>query len=138
MTPFLFAAALAIAPGTQVNAKVESALAVRTAPAAPPILSFVLPPGASLPPGAHLTPYALGSSPVACDKLDSLTVAPDGVPLLKRLDKLPTGLLEHAVWRTVGGCPVREVVINGQTMYLTSPSPKIVRLDPSGFGRVEH
>jgi hypothetical protein len=77
----------------------------------------------------------LGPDPTkACARLATQTVAPDGVPLLKRLDQLPWAMLEHAVWRTVGGCPVREIVFGGQTYYMTSASPRIERLDPVARG----
>ena len=42
----------------------------------------------------------------------------------KRLDQLPWGLVEHAVLRSVGGCPVREVVYQGQT-YWIQPQPVV-------------
>ena len=45
--------------------------------------------------------------------------------------QLPPGVMEHAVWRTVGGCPVREIVFGGQTYYLSSASPHLERLDPA-------
>jgi hypothetical protein len=142
MTPFLFAAVLAVVPVGQPS--LDNTLRLAPPSAAPSIRSFILPPGVSPPPGARLPdpstqPLMLRNAlaSAACAKLESQTVAPDGTPLYKRLDQLPTGLLEHAVWRTVGGCPVREVVINGQTMYLTSPSPKVVRLDPAGFGAID-
>ena len=70
----------------------------------------------------------------ACARLAQQTVAPDGVRLFKRLDQLPKGVLEHAVWRTVGGCPVREVVFGGQTYYVTSNAPQVERLDPVAHG----
>jgi hypothetical protein len=120
MTPFLFAAALVLSPGAQSNPAIDGAVHMNAPLGAPSVRTFILPPKVD-----------------TCAKLDTQTVAPDGVPLLKRLDKLPMGMLEHAVWRTVGGCPVREVVIGGQTMYLASPSPKIVRLDPAAYGRID-
>lgn len=71
-----------------------------------------------------------GEPPAACARLDSQTVAPDGVRIFKKLNELPWAVLEHAVWRRVGGCPVREIVYGGQTYYLTSGNPQIERLDP--------
>jgi hypothetical protein len=41
----------------------------------------------------------------------------------KRLDQLPWGLVEHAVLRSVGGCPVREVVYQGQVYWVEPASP---------------
>ena len=120
MAPFLFAAALVLSPGAQSAPTVDGALHLDAPSGVPSVRTSILAPKAD-----------------TCAKLDTQTVAPDGVPLLKRLDKLPTGLLEHAVWRRVGGCPVREVVVGGQTMYLASPSPKFVRLDPAAFGRID-
>jgi hypothetical protein len=73
----------------------------------------------------------------ACARLDQQTVAPDGVRLFKRLDQLPKGVLEHAVWRTVSGCPVREIVFDGRTYYVTSANPLIERLDPVAHGPVD-
>ena len=74
----------------------------------------------------------LGPAPVAaCAKFATQTVAPDGVPFYRRLDRLPWGVLEHAVLRTVGGCPVREIVMGGETYYLAAGTPQIERLDPA-------
>ncbi len=107
MTPLLFAVALAAAA------------------AAPQ-------PYRNLQPGLHElgSPVVSFDKPPACAKLDSQAVAPDGVRILKRLDQLPWGLIEHAVWRTVAGCPVREIVFGGQTYYMTSANPRVERLDP--------
>jgi len=58
----------------------------------------------------------------ACAKLLTQTAAPDGTPF-RRLDQLPPKIEEHTVWRTVGGCPVREVVWQGQTYYVGSSNP---------------
>jgi len=107
MTPLLFAAALAVSPAApQSYLNLEPNLQKLGSP----VVNFDAPP--------------------ACAKLDSQTVAPDGVPMLKRLDQLPRAALEHAVWRTVGGCPVREIVFGGQTWYVTSANPRLERLDP--------
>ena len=67
----------------------------------------------------------------ACARLATQTVAPDGVRLFKRLDQLPWAVLEHAVWRSVAGCPVREIRYQGQTWYVTSGRPQIERLEPA-------
>ena len=58
------------------------------------------------------------TSSEACAQLFAQAVAPDGVRLLKKLDELPRGWLEHAVLRMVGGCPVREIRYEGQTYYV--------------------
>ena len=63
--------------------------------------------------------------PVACAALETRTVAPDGVPLFKRLDQLPDAVRERAIWRTVDGCPVREIRYEGQTWYLVSAKPTL-------------
>jgi hypothetical protein len=82
------------------------AAAVAGAPASPPITTFVV--------KGDLTP--------ACAKLLTQTVAPDGTRI-KKLNELPPAIEEHAVWRKVSGCPVREVVWEGQTYYLGSSDP---------------
>jgi hypothetical protein len=112
MTPLLFAAALA---GSPFVAQPGQSLDLSTVWQTPRITDFKI----------------LGSDPThACANLSQLTVAPDGTPLLKRLDQLPRGVMEHAVWRTVGGCPVREIVFGGQTYYMASTNPQLERLDP--------
>ncbi len=63
--------------------------------------------------------------PAACAALETRTVAPDGVPLFKRLDQLPDAVRERAVWRNVGGCPVREIRYQGQTWYVISAKPTL-------------
>jgi hypothetical protein len=90
----------------------------------------------AIPPGAHMpdpstVPLAQRSALAAgaCARLATQALAPDGVPL-KKLGELPPGLLEHAVWRTVGGCPVREIVFAGQTYYVQGSSPQVERIDP--------
>jgi hypothetical protein len=108
MTPLLFAAALAMSP-----------------PAAQPDFNWQ--------PGLHRLEGPIrnfGELPAACAKLDSQAVAPDGVRIFKKLNELPWGVMEHAVWRTVGGCPVREIVFGGETYYLASGNLQIERLDP--------
>jgi hypothetical protein len=82
------------------------AAAVAGAPGPAPITTFVV----------------KGPGTPACAKLLSQTVAPDGTPF-RRLDQLPDKIEEHAVWRTVSGCPVREVVWQGQTYYVGSSNP---------------
>ena len=60
----------------------------------------------------------------ACASLTTQTVAPNGVPF-RKLNELPWGVVEHAVWRKVEGCPVREVVYKGKTYYVQSSMPKL-------------
>src|SRR6516164_3807520 len=100
--------------------------------AAATAMSVVIPSGGALPPDAHfpdavtlplLQRNALAAS--ACAKLNTQTVAPDGVRIFKKLNELPWGVMEHAVWRTVSGCPVREIVFDGQTYYLVSGNPQV-------------
>jgi hypothetical protein len=115
MTPFLFAVALVLAPPTvpsyhPMDGQLGAGL---LKPLSQPPRSFVKPPVVN-----------------TCGKLGAQTVAPDGVKMFKRLDQLPWGVMEHAVWRTVGGCPVREIVFEGQTYYLSSGNPQLQRLDP--------
>jgi hypothetical protein len=94
------------------------AAAVAGAPASPPIATFV----------------RKGDATPACAKLLTQTVAPDGTPF-KKLDELPPEVQEHAVWRTVGGCPVREVVWGGQTYYVGGSNP-IVQAGPDTGSRI--
>jgi hypothetical protein len=107
MTPFVFAAVLtATANGVQTAQAYD--------------LRFAKPP--------KIAP--LGSdTQAACAKLATRTVAPDGIPL-RKLGELPGAIMEHAVWRTVAGCPVREVVYKGQTYYVTSATPKVEKIEP--------
>ncbi|MGZ3275540.1 MAG: hypothetical protein ACXU82_20480 [Caulobacteraceae bacterium] len=114
MVPFLFAAALALSPGALQSYQPIDGRVILAPPPGRPFGSFVQTPMVNL-----------------CSKLDTQTVAPDGVRMFKRLDQLPKGMLEHAVWRTVGGCPVREIVFEGRTYYVTSANPKLERLDPA-------
>ncbi len=112
MTPLLFAAALAVSPGAD--------------PTYQPLQLFGSPMQRTAP-GRIIQPPAAG----ACAKFATRTVAPDGVRFFRRLDQLPWGVMEHAVWRTVDGCPVREIVFGGQVYYMASATPQIERLDPA-------
>jgi hypothetical protein len=121
MTPFLFAAALVLSPpATPYHQPIDGHVQLSPLPGRP-FGTFVQPPKVN-----------------TCAQLDTQTVAPDGVPLFKRLDKLPWGVLEHAVWREVGGCPVREIVYGGRTYYVTAGNPQFERLDPVGRGTQRH
>ena len=75
-------------------------------------------------------------TPATCSALMQTTRHIGGVPLM-RLDELPPGLLEHAVLRTVGGCPVREVVWNGQTYYVAPTSPAVLDANPARGPRIK-
>ena len=76
-----------------------------------------------------------GASTPACAKLLTQTLAPDGTPF-RRLDQLPPKIEEHAVWRTVSGCPVREVVWQGQAYYVGSSNP-VLDSGPLTGGRIQ-
>ena len=104
MTPWLFAAVVALSP-----AAAQPSQAFDPAFGKPPLVR-VMPGG----PAARLC--AEGAVAVS---------GPDGLPL-KKLNALPPGLLEHAVLRTVNGCLVREIVFAGQTYYIEGSGPQIV------------
>ena len=115
MTPLLFAAALAVSPAApQPYFNLQPGLRTLDAP----LRNF-------------------GQLPNACAKLESQAVAPDGVRIFKKLNELPWAVQEHAVWRTVGGCPVREIVFEGETYYLASGNPQIERVDPIAHQKFE-
>jgi hypothetical protein len=119
MTPFLLAVALAVSP-------------------AAPQPDFNLQPGLhpNLQPGLHtLQPPTRSFDPAvaACGRLNTQTVAPDGVKIFKKLNELPWGQMEHAVWRRVEGCPVREIVFGGETYYVVSGNPRVERLAPDAY-----
>jgi hypothetical protein len=86
---------------------------------------------ANIHPGQPSDPGGLLTAPVdqpvapACAKLETQTVAPDGVPF-RKLNELPQAAVEHAVWRTVSGCPVREVKWQGQTYYVGSSNAAFI------------
>ena len=114
MTPLLLAAALTFSSGAiQSYQPIDGRVQLAPLPGRP-FGSFILAPKVNL-----------------CAKLGAQAVAPDGVRMFRRLDQLPNGVLEHAVWRTVGGCPVREIVFEGQTYYLAAANPQLERLDPA-------
>lgn len=48
-----------------------------------------------------------------------------------KLADLPPGLLEHAVLRTIHGCPVREIVSAGGTYYLGVPDTHVEGVSPA-------
>ena len=80
---------------------------------------------------ATTRPGLLPLPAAACAALLSQTVAPDGAPL-RRLDQLPSGLVEHAVLRSVNGCPVREVRYQGRTFYVGPSIPEMKPATPEG------
>ena len=123
MTPLLFAAALALSPvAPQAYHPVDGNLQP----------SYLQPlPGLNLLPGRPPGAFVQAPQVNLCAKLGTQTVAPDGVKMFRRLDQLPRGVMEHAVWRSVGGCPVREIVFGGQTYYVASATPRLERLDPA-------
>lgn len=111
MTPLMFAAALALSPA---------------APSGQPSdRDFVAP-----------LPRLTAPAPAAaCAKFATQAVAPDGVRFFKKLNELPWGVIEHAVWRTVSGCPVREILYEGETWYLASNPPQL-ESGPATEGRM--
>ena len=113
MIPLLFASALAASP-----------IVVQPAQAYDP--RFVAPPQIK-----RLRP----DTTAACAKLTTQAVAPDGIPL-RKLGDLPGAIMEHAVLRTIAGCPVAEIVYKGQTYYVHGSSPQLEE-DLRG-SRIEH
>ena len=67
-----------------------------------------------------LGPSDLMGRQLECEQTLSKTLGPDGLPL-KKLGDLPPALEEHAVLRMVRGCPVLEVVYEGQIYYFQGP-----------------
>ena len=66
----------------------------------------------------------------ACRQLPTHVGQLGSAIVLQRLDQLPWGHLEHAVMRTVFGCPVAEVVAGGQVYYVPSTIRRSL-LDPA-------
>ena len=66
----------------------------------------------------------------ACRELPTHVGQLGSAIVLQRLDQLPWGHLEHAVMRTVFGCPVAEVVAGGQVYYVPSITRRSL-LDPA-------
>jgi hypothetical protein len=57
----------------------------------------------------------------------------------RRLSELPPGVLVHAVYRMVQGCPVAEVLVKGERYYVPSvvrredgPATRAIRRDSNG------
>jgi hypothetical protein len=113
MTPLLFAAVTALSPA-----------------GAQPIQAYD--PSVTKPPLMRVLP---GASAKLCAAGAVAIIGPDGLPLTK-LNELPPGLVEHAVLRTVNGCPVREVVFAGQTYYIEGADTQTVeRLEGKRLGQ---
>jgi len=123
MTPFLFVAALVLSPPAPTPYH--------------PVDGNLQPSYLNPLPGRPFGTYIPTPKVNLCAKLGTQTVAPDGVRMFKRLDQLPKGVLEHAVWRSVGGCPVREIVFEGQTYYVASADARFERLDPAVAQRIQ-
>lgn len=67
------------------------------------------------------------SSGLYCHAAVAQTSGPDHGQL-RRLDRLPDALLEHAVLREVNGCALREIVDRGGVRYL---GPVRGRMEPA-------
>ena len=124
MTPLIFTAALALAsPSADASAPATS-FVLKKLPDAP-LNSFVKP---------QLQMQLQG---VACGKRATQTLGPNGAPITK-LGDLPPALEEHAVLRTIHGCPVREIVSGGRTYYLDAPTGGLERLNPTAYRVNQH
>lgn len=118
MIPLIFTAAMAL-----------SAPDLATPMAGPTIVPRVLKPGEMPPAGAIVKPDPLAllrGAPALCNRYAVQALGPNGLAL-KKLNELPPGIEEHAVYRLVNGCPVREVVYAGQTYYLDAPTGGLTR-----------
>ncbi len=74
-------------------------------------------------PMTRQSPLPLPTPAEACAALTAKTSGPGG-GVFKRLDELPPGVVEHAVLRSVNGCPVREIRFQGKTYYVGPSIPK--------------
>ena len=82
-----------------------------------------------------LAAAAVAAAPGASDRAataassacrDLIANADDVAPIrLKMLGELPPAYRQHAIYRVVRGCPVAEILVDGQTYYV----PSIVRPD---------
>lgn len=115
MIPLLFATALLTAP---IQHPFDT-------PAASPLLTT--PPSA--PASVFIKPDLL-KSPRDCSEFAVKTAWSNGGQA-KKLADLPPGLMEHAVLRTIHGCPVREIVFAGGTYYLGVPDTKVEGVSPA-------
>jgi hypothetical protein len=98
MSPLFFVTALALTSPIQAQPDPT---------AAAPVFKFL----------PHAT---LMGTQLECDQTLAKTLGPDGLPL-KKLGDLPRALEQHAVLRMVRGCPVLEVVYEGQIYYFQGP-----------------
>ncbi len=118
MIPLLFATALLTAP---IQHPFD-------APAASPLLEA--PPSA--PAHVFIKPDLLKDLKGArdCSEFAVKTAWSNGGQA-KKLADLPPGLMEHAVLRSIHGCPVREIVFAGGTYYLGVPDTKVEGVSPA-------
>jgi hypothetical protein len=65
-----------------------------------------------------------------CSEFAVKTAGPNGGKAQKLAD-LPPGLMEHAVLRSIHGCPVREIMFAGGTYYLGVPDTGIEPVAPA-------
>ncbi len=93
--------------------------------------------GARAGPPSSLPNLDRNGIPGSCRTLTQKTADSMGAKF-KRLDELPWGLIEHAVLRSVGGCPVREVVYQGQTFWVEAPQGQLDRANPMGERLQKH
>lgn len=105
-------------------ALIAAALTALTAPTIEPAL------GARAGPPSNLPGLDGARIPASCRVLTQKTADSRGAKF-KRLDELPWGLIEHAVLRSVAGCPVREVIYQGQVYWVEPASPgRIEQVQP--------
>jgi hypothetical protein len=117
MTPLMFAAALALMPPSQHpldGPNVSPLLKDLPKIAGPSVRSFVL---KDLPRRD-------------CSQFAVKTAWSNGGRVTKLAD-LPPGLLEHAVLRSIHGCPVREIMYAGGTYYLGVPDTGVEPVSPA-------
>jgi hypothetical protein len=122
MTPVLFTAAVVL---------MAPSLAPSQHPLDPPAPAPVLKNLPLLAPGQTIRSFVLKDLPMRdCSEFAIKTAGPDGTTL-KKLGDLPPGLPEHAVLRTIHGCPVREIMYaGGGTYYLGVPQPAVEGVSP--------
>lgn len=118
MTPVLFAAALALLPPSQH-------------PLDGPNVSPLLRDLPKVSGGPSIRSFVLKDLPQRdCSDFQVKTAWSNGGKATKLAD-LPPGLMEHAVLRSIHGCPVREIVYAGGTYYLGVPDSGIEPVAPA-------
>jgi hypothetical protein len=118
MTPLLFAAALALMPPSQHPLD---------GPNASPLLKDL----PRLAAGSPVRSFVLKDLPARdCSQFAVKTAWSNGGKATKLAD-LPPGLLEHAVLRSIHGCPVREIMYAGGTYYLGVPDTGVEPVSPA-------